>query len=174
MLHQIFQGKTQTELQALVGTQLECIQTHNQVIITEYADDFWTGTERFEGFRVTYPDGMTHVISKDRVGKDYLPHTFVLADLFDVETMTLDVPDCVYESDPSLEWVTCPACEGAKWVEVEGSAWHNPAWLFHNFSSLKPCERCGTHGEVLAALNERLAISSLEPLGKERNIHYAN
>jgi hypothetical protein len=57
-----------------------------------------------------------------------LPHSFVLADLFEVESMTLDIPDHVYEDDPLLEWVVCPCCEGEKWLEVEGNGWLYPLW----------------------------------------------
>jgi hypothetical protein len=46
--------------------------------------------------------------------KNSLPATFVLASLFDVESMTSEIPDHVLESDPSLEWVTCPCCDGEK------------------------------------------------------------
>ncbi len=139
--------------QKLVGTQLECIQTQNQVTITEHAEDFWTGTERFEGFRVTYPDGMTHIISCDRVGKDYLPHTWVLADTFgDVEPHCLDIPLEVYELDPCIGFTPCPDCEGQGWIETEGSAWYNRAWALHTFVSMKPCTTCNCEGVVLEAL----------------------
>ena len=39
-------------------------------------------------------------------------HTFVLADLFEVVSMTLIVPDHVLESDPALVWVACSECYG--------------------------------------------------------------
>lgn len=87
------------------------------------------------------------------------PHTFVLADLFDAESMSLDIPDHVYESDPSLEWVTCPCCDGEKWLEVEGNVWTKAlfadprqAYAYRNLnSSFKLCGRCGGVGEVLDA-----------------------
>jgi hypothetical protein len=152
--------------QQLVGTQLQCTQTNTTATITEYADDFWTGTERFEGFRVLYPSGVTHVIHVDRVGRDYLPHSFVLADLFDVEAMFLDIPDEVYELDPTIGFVPCPDCDGQGWYEVEGSAWENPAWRFHKFSSLKPCLTCNCEGQVLAALEP---IQDIEDLPTPNN-----
>ncbi len=78
-----------------LGKTLFCLQTQSQVTITEYANDFWTGTERFEGFRVVYPNGMSHIISCDRVNKDYL--------LFEPIAHESFIPDFVYDSDPSLE-----------------------------------------------------------------------
>ena len=66
--------------------------------------------------------------------------------------MCLEIPDSVYESDPSLEWVTCPDCEGEGWIEVEGSAWYNRAWALHTFTSMKPCTTCHCEGLVLEAL----------------------
>jgi hypothetical protein len=158
---------TSNPKQDLVGTHLHCTQTNTLVTITEYAEDFWTGTERFEGFRLHYPNGMTHIISVDRVGKDYLLYSFVLADLFDVEPMTLDIPDFAYELDPSIGFTECPDCEGQGWVEVEGSAWFNRAWAFHTFSSMKRCEHCHGAGEVFEsqqALKHDLTFTGLEPL----------
>ena len=148
--------------QKLVGTQLECIQTQNQVTITEYADDFWTGTERFEGFRVIYPDGMAHIISCDRVGKDYLPTSWVLASLFDVESMTLEIPLEIYELDASIGFTLCPDCEGQGWIEVEGSAWYNRAWALHTFTSMKPCTTCNCEGMVLEALEPVQDVSDFQ------------
>jgi hypothetical protein len=86
-----------------------------------------------------------------------VPHTFVLASLFDVESMSNDIPDHVIESDPSLEWVTCPCCDGEKWLEVEGNVWTkalfaDPRLAYahrHLNSSYKVCGRCSGTGEVL-------------------------
>jgi hypothetical protein len=59
------------------------------------------------------------------------PHSFVLADLFDVAAMTLDIPDCVYESDPLLEWVVCPCCAGEKWLETHSNGWTKALFSDH-------------------------------------------
>jgi hypothetical protein len=82
---------------------------------------------------------------------------FVLADVFDVEAMSLDIPDHVLESDPSLEWVTCPCCDGERFVEVERNGWVSAlfsdsrrALAYRNLnSSYKMCGRCSGVGEVL-------------------------
>ena len=81
-----------------------------------------------------------------------LPHSFVLADLFDVASLELLVPDHVLEDEPGLELVPCSACDGQGWIECYGSAWGDAALAFNrpdlNFT-LKPCCRCHTEGEVL-------------------------
>ena len=78
MLHPL-QGKTQTELQALQS---------------KITFDFFA-PETTEEIR-------DEMIELSRAINICLPHSFVLADLFDVESMTLDIPDYVYESDLSL------------------------------------------------------------------------
>ena len=35
-----------------------------------------------------------------------IPHSFVLADLFDVVSLELEVPDHVLEDEPGLVWTT--------------------------------------------------------------------
>ena len=81
-----------------------------------------------------------------------LPHSFVLADLFDVSSMSLDVPDHVLENEPGLELVPCPECGGEGWLECYGSAWSTSCELWGrpnlNFT-VKPCSRCHCEGEVL-------------------------
>jgi hypothetical protein len=102
-----------------------------------------------------------------------LEQTFVLADLFTVETHSLDIPEHIYESDPSLEWVACPCCEGKKWLEVEGNVWtkalfSDPRLAYahrHLNSSYKVCGRCSGTGEVLDDLT---TSSHLEKLGQEK------
>ena len=95
------QGKSTNELQALQS---------------QIAFDFFA-PKTTENMR----DEMT-VLSKE-INK-CLPHSFVLASLFDdVESMSLDIPDHVYENDPLIEWVTCPCCDGEKWLEVQGNGW---------------------------------------------------
>ncbi len=81
-----------------------------------------------------------------------IPHSFVLADLFDVAGMSLDVPDHLLEDDPGLELVPCPECEGLGWLECYGSAWGASceAWGRPDLNfTLKPCTRCHCEGEVL-------------------------
>jgi hypothetical protein len=86
-----------------------------------------------------------------------LEQTFVLADLFTVEAMSLEIPDHILESDPLLEWVTCPCCDGEKWLETDGNGWtsalfsdHRRAYAHrHLNSSYKMCGRCSGVGEVL-------------------------
>ena len=97
-----------------------------------------------------------------------LPHSFVLADLFDVLSMSLDVPDHLLEDEPGLELVPCPECEGQGWIECYGSAydvscelWGRPDLAF----TYKPCTRCHTEGEVLA-VTEPVPHTLLEPLCK--------
>lgn len=89
--------------------------------------------------------------------EDAQPASFVLASLFNVEAMSLDIPDHILESDPLLEWVTCPCCDGEKWLEVEGNGWTHAlfsdprqayAYRALNYSYVA-CTRCGGHGEVL-------------------------
>jgi hypothetical protein len=90
--------------------------------------------------------------------------TFVLADVFAVETMSLDIPDHVLESDPSLEWVTCPCCDGELWLETEGNGWtsalfsdHRRAYAHRHLNhSYKLCGRCNGVGEVLDSLTSPL------------------
>lgn len=101
MLHQI-------NLQGMTTTQLEALRL--QVCLDFFAPES-TDTDR-------------DVLGKfDDAIKCSIAHSFVLASLFDVETMSLEVPDHVYESDPSLEWVTCPCCDGEKWLETDGNCW---------------------------------------------------
>ena len=81
-----------------------------------------------------------------------IPHSFVLADLFDVSSMCLEVPDHVLENDPGLEWTSCLQCNGERWVESGISTWATPYALtfFPNVcTTLKPCLRCYGEGEVL-------------------------
>jgi hypothetical protein len=75
-----------------------------------------------------------------------LPHSFVLADLFDVAAMSYPVPDHLLEDEPELEWILCPECDGEKWVEIYGFAWQTPPELC---KGLRRCPRCKGHGEVL-------------------------
>jgi hypothetical protein len=142
------QGKTQSELQAL----------QSQIIFDYFADS--TTDELRNEMDIVYKAVST-----------CLPHSFVLANLFDVEPMTLDIPDHVYESDPSLEWVTCPCCEGEKWLEVEGNGWTRAlfsdprkAYVYGALnSSYTPCTRCHGHGEVLEPHHTFDAVESFVP-----------
>jgi hypothetical protein len=132
----------QTTLQGMNTTQLESLR--RQITLDFFAPE-------------------TTDEMRDEMGKlhdvvsNCLPHSFVLASLFDVEAMSNDVPEHVYESDPSLEWVTCPCCDGEKWLEVEGNIWtkalfseHRMAYAHrHLNSSYKVCGRCSGVGEVL-------------------------
>ena len=40
------------------------------------------------------------------------PHSFVLADLFDVVSLSLEIPGHVIKSDERLKLVPCPDCKG--------------------------------------------------------------
>jgi hypothetical protein len=131
----------------------------------------WTGNEFIECHLIQFENGSTMNIATDRVGKDFLPltddstptkgavssHSWVLASLFNVESMSNDIPEHVYENDPTLEWVTCPCCDGERWLDTG----HNP-WTTALFSdsrrayahrhlnhSYKVCGRCNGVGEVL-------------------------
>ena len=82
-------------------------------------------------------------------------HSFILADLFNVQAMSLDVPEHLLESEPDLELVPCPDCDGEGWVFSEGSAWQDAARLFLREDlcwSLRPCPRCHGDREVLDVL----------------------
>jgi hypothetical protein len=103
-----------------------------------------------------------------------LEQTFVLADLFTVESHSLEIPNHILESDEGLEDVCCPECHGEKFLEVAGNDWTRV--LFSDVRrayahralnlSYKPCERCGASGEVLElatpsnASNDVLAIAA--------------
>ncbi len=82
-----------------------------------------------------------------------LPHSWVLADSFDVTPLELLVPDHVLEDEPGVVLVPCPECDGQGWIECHGSAWSAScaAWGRPDLDfTLKPCTRCHTTGEVLA------------------------
>ena len=87
------------------------------------------------------------------VASHLVPHSFVLADLFDVESMSLEIPDHVLESEPGLEWIACPECDGQGWLGCYGlspygdaaNAWHRPDLDL----VYKPCLRCSQQGNVL-------------------------
>ena len=81
-----------------------------------------------------------------------VPHSFVLADVFQLESMALDVPDHVYEDDAGIDWVSCPRCNGTGWVEVQGSAYFDERWVqWHPALAYNsaPCLRCHADGQVL-------------------------
>jgi hypothetical protein len=132
----------QTNLQGMSTTHLE--QLRRQITLDFFAPET-TDADREE------------MCKFDDIVMNCIPHSFVLASLFDVEAMSNDIPDHVYESDPSLEWVTCPCCDGEKWLEVEGNVWtkalfSDPRRAYahrHLNHSYKVCGRCGGVGEVL-------------------------
>lgn len=70
------------------------------------------------------------------------PHSFVLADLFDVTAHHLPIPDHVLEDGPELDWTECPRCEGERWVPGSPSVWTGKP-------TARPCPRCHGRGEVL-------------------------
>ena len=65
-----------------------------------------------------------------------IPASWVLAELFDVEAHSLDVPEHVYENQAGVEYVTCEVCEGQKYV---------PTY----YDTYTPCHRCYGEGEIL-------------------------
>ena len=71
-----------------------------------------------------------------------IPHSFVLADLFDVVSLELEVPDHVLEDEAGLEWIVCPSCEGEGWLEGAPNLWTGKP-------TAKLCARCHRMGEVL-------------------------
>jgi hypothetical protein len=101
----------QTTLQGMSTAHLEQLRT--QIALQFFADET-TDNDREE------------MCKFDDMVMNCIPHSFVLASLFDVEAMCNEIPDHIYESDPSLEGVTCPCCDGEKWLEVEGNVlvWH--------------------------------------------------
>jgi hypothetical protein len=126
-----------------------------------------------EFFAPETTDAMRDKICKfDDVVMNCIPHSFVLASLFDVESMSNDIPDHILESDPSLEWVVCPCCDGEKWLEVEGNVWtkalfSDPRRAYahrHLNHSYKVCGRCCGVGEVLddlTSVDEQEAFDEL-------------
>ena len=88
-----------------------------------------------------------------------LPHSFVLADLFEVVSMSFEVPDHLLEDEPGLGLVPCPECEGEGWLECYGSAWTSSCDLWGRPDlafTYKPCTRCHGEGVVLALLEPAL------------------
>jgi hypothetical protein len=148
----------ETSLTGLSTAQLEHL--HTQACLDYFAD------ETTEADRDMLDIVCTNI-------KNSLPASFVLASLFDVEAMTNEIPEHVLESDPSLEWVTCPSCDGQKWLEVEGNGWcealfEDPRKRYvygHLNRSSKPCTRCGASGEVLGERTSDFVIApTLEPV----------
>ena len=84
------------------------------------------------------------------------PHSFVLADLFDVESMSLEIPDHVLENEPGLELVPCPECDGVGSIACYGLSPYGESAAAWNRPDLnlvyKPCIRCNQFGEVLDTL----------------------
>jgi hypothetical protein len=86
------------------------------------------------------------------------PASWVLADTFaDVEAMSLEIPDHILESDEGPLYVTCPCCNGEKWLETTSNGWTSALFsdsrrayahraLNHSY---KPCDRCNGSGQVL-------------------------
>jgi hypothetical protein len=145
---------TSINLQGMNQTELQALQTQ---IVYDFFAPQTSDAQRDE------------MISFSKAVNTCLPHSFVLASLFDVEAMTLEIPDFAYELDPCIGVTPCPDCEGQGWLEVEGSAWYSEVWASrgHRFSSLKACHRCHCTGEVLEphqALEHELTYTSLEPL----------
>jgi hypothetical protein len=147
----------QTALTGLTTAQLETL--HTQACLDYFADDT-TDSDR---------DVLDIVCSNI---KNSLPASFVLASLFDVEAMSNDIPEHVYEADPLLEWVTCPCCDGEKWLEVEGNGWCDAlfsdprrAYAYRALNrAYKVCGRCSGSGEVLddpTAFDEQEAFDEL-------------
>ena len=68
------------------------------------------------------------------------------------------------------EWVTCPCCEGEKWLEVEGNGWTRAlfsdprqAYVYQSLNhSYVICDRCKGHGEVLDQIEAQTLEQSLE------------
>lgn len=132
----------QTNLQGMTTTALEHLRL--QVCLDFFAPDT--------------TDADRDVLGKfDDAIKCCIPHSFVLSSLFDVEAMSLEIPEHVLESDPSLEWVTCPCCDGEKWLETTGNGWTKALFADERYryvysdlgSSYKVCGRCRSSGEVL-------------------------
>lgn len=151
---------TVTNLQGMSTKQLEQLRT--QIALQFFVDET-TNSDR-------------DVLGKfDDTVKCCIPHSFVLASLFDVEAMSNDIPEDVYESDPSLEWVTCPCCDGEKWLETDGNVWTKALFADERYryvyreldSSYKICGRCNGVGEVLD-----LASPEHEAVTKQLTVTY--
>jgi DnaJ-class molecular chaperone len=100
------------------------------------------------------------------------PHSFVLADLFDVASMS-QAPDHLLEDEPGLVWETCPHCEGEGWVEGDKpSAWATPYALqfFPDAcKTIRPCPRCKGRRDVLGDENESPTVG--DSFGLAKNTH---
>ena len=150
----------QTNLQGMTTAHLE--QLRRQITLDFFAPES-TDSDRDE------------LCKFDDVVMNCIPHSFVLASLFDVEVMSNDIPEHIYESDPSLEWVTCPCCDGEKWLEVEGNVWtkalfSDPRRAYahrHLNHSYKVCGRCSGVGEVLDDLT---VPDGLSPVSNQHQV----
>jgi hypothetical protein len=147
----------ETNLTGMSTGQLEALHTH-------LACAFWDDISE---------EARDDISAQIDTVKNCLPASFVLSSLFDVEAMYNEIPEHVLESDPSLEWVTCPCCDGEKWLEVEGNGWcealfEDPRKRYvygHLNRSSKPCTRCGASGEVLGERTSDFVIApTLEPV----------
>ena len=78
-----------------------------------------------------------------RANTSALPHSYVLAEVFNLEAHSLEVPEHLLENEPGVEWVTCPRCDGEKHVF---SVWGSYEYADER---LTRCLRCWGDGEVL-------------------------
>ena len=62
----------------------------------------------------------------------------MLADLFDVISMSLEIPDYVLEDEPGLELIPCPACDALGWLECYGSAYARNSLLITPKQTMEP------------------------------------
>lgn len=82
--------------------------------------------------------------------KNSVPHSFVLAEVFDCVAHELDVPEHVLEDEPGVEWVACPACDGTGSVlALSGAYYSRRLDAYYPDERLMPCPRCHGDKEVL-------------------------
>jgi hypothetical protein len=130
-----------------------------------------------ELFTITGKDGSFFLLNggADNGGRDVMGSELCYYTRLDVPTPHAhysDVPDHILESDEGLEYVTCPCCDGEKWLEAEGNDWTTA--LFSDVrrayahralnSSYKVCERCKGDGKVLEPLQVWEALEFNTPI----------
>ena len=86
-----------------------------------------------------------------------LPHSFVLADLFDVASMSQDVPDHLLENEPCEGLVPCPECGGERWLAAHGLAWGAACDRADLNFVFQPCSFCHGEGVVWAGSSPYLS-----------------
>ena len=79
-----------------------------------------------------------------------VPHSFVLADVFDCAAHSSDVPAHLLENEPDVVPVTCGICHGEGWLEGEWlSIYSTRDGCHYPATTHTVCHRCNGTGETL-------------------------